>query len=176
MPAASATTKVLNANHAIKTAFGTNPSFYALGELGGGHATLGTDTETSSSSVTISINQANIGTPGTLLIGLYNGQAIDPSGITGITLTVTGNGVQLADLVLSAGTAFQDDPISLGVLADSGTLAIDVSLTVTTDQAGAGFYGNFVLGDPPSHIDFVGPQGGLFDMLGHVHGWGIVSK
>jgi hypothetical protein len=176
-PSSAASNAVLNANPDIQTAFGPNPGIYALGELGGGHATSGTDTETTSSSVTISINQANLGLPGNLIIGLYGGQANDTAGITGITLTVTGNGVQLAQEVLSPATAFQDDPISLGALANSGILTVDVSLSVTSDEAGAGFYGDFILGDPPSGapglVDRAGWHGGALLSVGHA--WGHVA-
>ncbi|HMD29887.1 MAG TPA: hypothetical protein VKH13_15075, partial [Steroidobacteraceae bacterium] len=88
----------------------------------------------------------------------------------------TGNGVTLADPTLSAATAFQDFAINLGALGATGALAVQVSLTVNTDQAGAGFYGDFILGGPQPAAGVVPPDHGALDnnwrdVLSDQHGW-----
>ena len=166
-PSAAASTAVLNANGNIKTAFGAAPSFFAMGEVGGGHASAGADSETSTSSIITQINLANLAAPGNLVFGLYNGEAVgNAAGLTGVTLSVTANSVALPGLSVSITSelgglsiAQQADALfhNMGfggelALAATGTLVIDVSLSVTTDQAGAGFYGDFIFGDPPTGV------------------------
>jgi hypothetical protein len=70
---------------------------------------------------------------------------------------------------------FQDDPADLGAAAANGTLNVDVSLTVTTDQAGAGSYGYFILGDPPGHGDLLPTHVASVDMFGHMPEWRIAG-
>jgi hypothetical protein len=151
-PTATATNAVLTANSAIKTEFGASPKFFALGEVGGRHATAGTDVETTTSSVTVDVDLAELATPGDLILGLYDGDAVG-AGVTGVTLTVSGVGVTTFTEAFASGalarTGFTDKAFNLGSLASTGTLDLTVSLTVTSDAAGSGFFGDFIVGDPP---------------------------
>jgi hypothetical protein len=53
----------------------------------------------------------------------------------------------------AAKTFFTDDAINLGSLASGplsgSTLTLKAVLTVTSDTAGSGFYGDLIIGDPP---------------------------
>jgi hypothetical protein len=147
-PSASAGDAVLNANPNISAGFGASPSFSAIGELGGSHTPLGTAGEVSTSSVSFTLNQADIPSGESLELGLYNGDELDASGVTGISLTVTGNGTNLLSSPINLASQFTDDAIDLGVLGTSGTLDVVLTLTVDTDAAGAGFFADLLLGDP----------------------------
>ena len=51
-------------------------------------------------------------------------------------------------------TWFTDDPVDLGPLTGppfngSSQFQLDITMTVTSDAAGAGFYGGVIVGDPP---------------------------
>ena len=151
-PDAADTNPVLAANGAINTAFGASPSFFSMGEVGGGHASAAGGAESSTASVTTAINLADPGASGNLVFGLYGGAAVG-SGVTGVTLTVTGNGATYLNEAFGSGAAaqagFTDQAFNFGALGSSGVLDLVVSLTVQTDQSGSGFYGDFVAGDPP---------------------------
>lgn len=150
VPSAGASNAVLSADPAIASALGPNPAIYALGELGDGNAPVSTGSESTTSSVALVLNEADLASAGTLYLGLYNGDTLDRSGVTGISLSVTGNGANLLTSPIDSTSAFNDTAVNLGALATSGTLDLDLTLTVNTDAAGAGFYGDFILGDPPS--------------------------
>ena len=96
---------MLAANPAIKTAFGNAPTFFAAALLGGGHATAGNDTETSTVTATVGINLADLATHGQLEFGLYNGDLVDGAGVTGVTLSVAGGGVTFPTETFSSGAA-----------------------------------------------------------------------
>ncbi len=71
-----------------------------------------------------------------------------------MTLSVTENGLSLIDKSFSTGADaqayFTDDAFNaLLALQNTGTVTLDVSLTVQTDAPGSGFYGHFIIGDPP---------------------------
>ena len=70
--------------------------------------------------------------------------------MTGISLTVTGNGTNLLSSPINSASQFTDEAINLGALGTSGTLDVVLTLTVDTDAAGAGFFADFLLGDPPA--------------------------
>jgi hypothetical protein len=144
-PNASSGNAVLNANPNIKTGFGSSPSFWAIGELGGSYTPLGTG---ATSSVSFTLNQADISSGKSLELGLYNGDELDAGGVTGISLTVTGNGTNLLKSPINSASQFTDDAINLGALGTSGMLDVVLTLTVATDAAGAGFFADFLLGDP----------------------------
>ena len=55
-----------------------------------------------------------------LELGLYNGDEVDASGVTGISLTVTGNGTNLASSPINSASQFTDNSINLGALGTSG--------------------------------------------------------
>ncbi len=152
-PDATATHTVLTANHVIRAAFGTSPSFFSIGDLAGGGTATGVTVGSDSSGVSTEINLGNLSSPGDLEIGFFAGTA-SASGVTGVTLTV-GNGFTslLPTQTFASGAAavqfFTDNPFDLGALASSGTLSVDIGLTVQTDSPGAFFSGEFILGDPP---------------------------
>jgi hypothetical protein len=133
-PSSAAGNAVLNANPNIKTGFGSSPSFYAIGELGGSYTPSGTSGEVSTSSVSFTLNEADLLSGKSLQLGLYNGDEVGASGVTGISLTATGNGTNLLSSPINSASQFHDHSINLGALGTSGTL--DVVLTLTVDQGG----------------------------------------
>ena len=151
-PTAGEVNPVLAANSAIKTAFGASPTFFALGEVGAGHATGGTTAEVGASSVTVDIDLAELSSPGDLILCLYGGDAVG-NGVTGVTVSVTDDGSSLLDKSFTSGGAaksyFSDRAFNFGALATSGQLDLTVTITVASDKAGSGFYGFFIVGDPP---------------------------
>jgi hypothetical protein len=151
-PTSTQTNAVFSAQPNIKTAFGTSPSFFSLGEVGGGHSSAGTASETTTSTVTTNVNLSDLSPTGDLALGLYDGKLVG-TGVTSVSLTVSANNVTLVnDQNMSAATAlstFTDDGLSdLEALATSGPLALTITLTVVTDKTASGFYGDFILGDP----------------------------
>ena len=188
-PTATQTSAVLNSQAKIKAAFGSSPSFFSLGELGGGQSSANARAESSTTSVTTNVNLADLSPSGDLALGLYDGKLVG-SGVTSVSLEVTANGaVLLNDANMSAATAlatFSDDGFSdLETLGTAGTASLEISLTVQSDSVGSGFYGDFILGDPPAatkphaHVQaeslisamasFGAPEGALqarFDALG----------
>ena len=149
-PSASAGNAVLEANPNISAGFGSSPSFWAIGELGGSYTPSGAGGQVSTSSVSFTLNEADLSSGESLELGLYNGDEVDASGVTGISLTVTGNGTNLLSSPINSVSQFSDDAINLGALGTSGTLDVVLTLTVDTDAAGAGFFADFLLGDPPA--------------------------
>ncbi|HTW27544.1 MAG TPA: hypothetical protein VME92_10485 [Acetobacteraceae bacterium] len=144
---------VLSANPAIGAAFGAAPTLMAFGELGGGHSSAAGGAQTATSSMTIDINPAHLVSPGDLTIGFYGGAAVGTAGLTGLTLTVSGNGTTLfdqsinsGDIVQQADSLFSDQVFDLGAFATSGTLDLTATLAAQSDHVGAGFYGYFVTG------------------------------
>jgi hypothetical protein len=157
-PAASSTAVkgVLNANGAIASAFSGAAQYYAVGELGAGHATGGSDSETTTAQLFLNIDQTQVPAGGDLVVGLFGGFT-KGSGVTGVSLSVTENGTAVSALSFSNDTAtqaqaaFTDMGFNLGALSGGGTVALDFVLSVTSGSAGAGFYGGLIVGDPPSH-------------------------
>jgi hypothetical protein len=87
-----------------------------------------------------------------LIVGLYDGKINDTAGVTGISLTVDYDGHSFTESATGAMAvaAFNDKAINLGSMASFGdTLNLSISLSVTTTKAGAGFYGDVIVGDPP---------------------------
>ncbi len=74
--------------------------------------------------------------------------------MTGISLTVTGNGANLLSSPVDSASQFDDNAVNLGALGTSGTLDVVLTLTVHTDAVGAGFFADFLLGDPPAASSF----------------------
>jgi hypothetical protein len=156
-PSASSTavTDVLKANSAIATAFTGAKQYYAVGELGGQHATGGGGSETTTSRLDMVIDQTKVPSGGDLIVGLYGGDTIG-SGVTAVSFSVTENGTAVASLSFTndsaaqAKIAFSNMAHNLGALSGSGTIALDCTLSVTSSGAGSGFYGGIIIGDPPS--------------------------
>jgi hypothetical protein len=147
---------ILNANHNIKTALGPSPTIFDEGELGGAHAGTGTASQSETSSVQVQINRADLASAGSFVLGLYDGAITDAAGVSQVTLDVTqgffGPTMFSEDYTGAQALAAFTDGVPL--LADasftnSGTEILEVSLTVTTTAAGAGFSGDFIFGDPP---------------------------
>jgi hypothetical protein len=102
------------------------------------------------------VDLANLSPSGALVLGLYNGDLVG-SGVTSVSLTVTGgpgSTVLLNDPNMSAAlalTTFENGGHgNLVALGTTGTYPIKISLSVQTNAANSGFYGEFILGDPPS--------------------------
>jgi hypothetical protein len=159
----SAVKGVLNAaaDSAIKAAFTPAESFYAVGELGIGHATGGTDTEDNYDRFNLTLSQAQIGAGQNLVLGLYGGE-LTGAGVKQVVLTVDANGTTTTETYTAgqAVAAFTDGVMQLGALAGNGQYDLTVQLDVTTNQANSGFYGGFILGDstnpPAGHTDVGG--------------------
>jgi hypothetical protein len=154
-------------NAAIKGAFSAAQAFYAVGELGVAHATGGTDSESNDSQFSLTLQQSDIPSGHDLVVGFYGGDLVG-SGVTQVVLTVDANGTSTSSTFTGAQAlaAFTDNPISLGALGASGGYDLNISLTVSTDAAGSGFYGDFIVGndaagmaEPPGH----GASSGLAD-------------
>ena len=125
-----------------------------MGEIGGGHATGGTAAQTSTSNFTLEIDQTKVPAGGSLVVGLEGGKSTG-SGVTSVSLTVTVDGTVASalsfsgDSVAQATAAFDDKAYNLGSLAGTGTLDLSFALSVTGTAASSGFYGGFIVGDPP---------------------------
>jgi hypothetical protein len=164
-PAASssAVTSVLGSNTAIAAAFTGAKQFYAVGELGGGHGTGGTASQTSTAQLYLTIDQTKVPSGGHLVVGLYGGTLVG-SGITGVSLSVTENGTAVAplsftnDTAVQARAAFTNMGFDLGTLSGTGTVSLGFTLSVTSTSAGSGFYGGVIVGDPPGHAAAVMPH------------------
>ena len=148
LPAVSATNAIIAANPGIKSAFGALPVFFAIGELGASHTAAASGDQTATSSINLAVNLADLSPSGDLILGLYNPHGTDAAGVTGATLTVSGNGITPATFSIAdfAGHGFK-----LGALSTTGTLDLTLTLQVQTTAAGAGFFGNIIVGDPSAH-------------------------
>ena len=184
-PGSADTAAVLAANANIATAFGASPTFFAIDELGGGYAKSGgTASETTTDTVSLTVDLTQLASPNDLEVGLFNGTALG-SGFTSLTFTLTADGDTASPLIsqtftsaAAAVTYFTDHALDLGSLATGplagSTLTLQASFTVTTASAGQGFYAQFMLGDPPSasqspvnHQQFIQVMAGLGGVPGH---------
>jgi hypothetical protein len=151
-PSAATTSAILAANSSIKTAFGSSPVFFAVGELGGSYTAAGSGTETSTSTIDETIDLTKLSSVKDLVIGLYDGHVSDSSDVSSIVLSVDADGHTFTESATGATAValFTDKGFNLGSMASYGnTLDLSVSLEVTTTSAGAGFYGDVIVGDPP---------------------------
>jgi hypothetical protein len=148
---------ILTANPKIKAALGHSPTIFDQGELGGAYAGAGTGSQTETSSVQVEINLAALKSAGSFVLGLYDGAIKDAAGVSEVSLDVTQGffGPTMFSQNYTgaeAMKAFTDGvplPLSDASFTNSGTEYLEVSLTVTTTQAGASFSGDFLFGDPP---------------------------
>jgi hypothetical protein len=151
----TAVKNVLSGNTAIAKAFTGATQYYAVGELGAGHATGGGDSETTTSQLNLVLDRASVPAGGHLVVGLFGG-VTEGNHVTGVSLSVTENGATVSALSFTndsaeqAKIAFSNMAFNLGALSGSGTLALDFQLSVTSSGAGSGFYGGIIVGDPPS--------------------------
>jgi hypothetical protein len=154
-PASAAVSAVLGANPTIAGVFGSSPDVYALGEIGGAHATSGTDAENSTSNVTVDVNTDNLSANEELAIGFYDGALNAAQDITSVVLDITDNGHTLVDQTFATGavaqTYFTDNAFSALQLLSPGGGAADLtfSLTVNANGPSSGFYGDFIVGGVP---------------------------
>jgi hypothetical protein len=134
-----------------------------VGELGAGHGTGGTGSQTSTALLFLTLDQTKVPSGGHLVVGLYGG-TLEGSGITGVSLSVTENGTPVAalsftnDTAAQARAAFTDMGFNLGLLSGSGTVSLGFVLSVTSSSAGSGFYGGLIVGDPPGHSSALIPH------------------
>ena len=154
---------ILSANPGIKAALGPSPTIFDEGELGGAYAGTGAGTQTETSSVQVQVNLADLKSAGSFVLGLYDGAITDAAGVSQVTLSVTqgffGPTMFAANYTgAQTLTAFTDGvPLLTDAgFTNSGTEDLEVSLTVTTTQAGAGFKGDFIFGDPPKAATAMG--------------------
>jgi hypothetical protein len=152
-PSFSSTKAVLDANVEIKRGFGASPVFFALSELGGEYSTGGvSSSQTTYSEIDENIDLTKLVSLKDLAVGLYNGVSVG-SGVTGVTLDVYANGTDLLSKNFGSGSAaqadFTDQIFDLGALSGN-YLSLKVVLTVTTTSPGSGFFGDIIIGDPPS--------------------------
>ena len=156
-PTAANVSAILAANTAIASAFAVSPSYFAIAELGARETTAGIAAETTTSTVNLSVDLSQLASRQDLLVGLYGG-ALVGSGVTAVTLTITANGTNLLTKTFASGAAaqayFTNDAVDLGslngALYSSNVANITATLAVTTSGVGSAFYGNVLIGDPPS--------------------------
>ena len=157
-PVAANVTSILSANSNIAAAFNTKtPSYFAIAEVGGRYTSAGTGVETTHSSLDLNVDLTKLAVRHDLLLGLYGGQGFG-TGVTDVTLDISANGTNLLHQSFAnaadATTYFTNHAVDLGALTAplyaSGTLALHVALDVTSTNAGSGFYGNLLIGDPPA--------------------------
>ena len=158
---------------AINTRFGSSPSFFGIGELGGGYSSGGKNTQTTTSSFQETVDLTKLASRQDLLVGFFGGQAVG-SGVTNVTLDVYADGTDYHQSFATAAAAaafFTDNAVDLGSLASgplgANTLSLNVVLSVTTKQAGSGFYGSLIVGDPPpSHASAAGLAHAMASLAG----------
>jgi hypothetical protein len=157
-PNAASTSAVLSANPNISTAFGASPTFFAIEELGGAHASGGSGgSQTSKSTLILTVDLTQLSVRHDLRVGLYNPVSTG-AGFTNLTLDLYADGTDVVHKaftsVSAAKTYFTDDPLDLGSLAtgplSGNTLTVQAVLQVTTASAGSGFYAGLIIGDPPA--------------------------
>ena len=153
-PIAASVSAVFAANPTIATAFGAAPTIFAIGELGGAYSTGGTgvETVTDTMDLTVQFVLSKLTTTGDLKIGLFDPIVLG-SGFSSLTIKLQAGGTTLLDQTFtSAATleaAFHDMAFDLGPLGTGG-LNIQATVTVVTDAAGQGAFGEFIIGDPPA--------------------------
>ena len=140
------------APHTI-AALGATPGVIAMGEIGGAHSTLGTDTQTSTATIGLSMDLLQLTSTTDLFLGFY-GVGGSSSGVTDINLEFDVNGAAVSTLdygsVAAAKTALNDSPMDIGsvssLLSQGSSLDLQVALSVTTSHAGGSFSTYLVLG------------------------------
>ncbi|HEV2364755.1 MAG TPA: hypothetical protein VGS12_11230, partial [Caulobacteraceae bacterium] len=157
-PQAADTDAVLNApqNASIKTAFGASPTFFSLAEMGGGYTSGGSGSQTVTSVVDLTIDLTKLASRADLVIGFHDPITVG-SGFSSLTFTLVGDGQTLISqtftTLAAAQTYFSDHALDLGSLASgalsNNTLGLQATLTLTETSAGAGFYVQAIVGDPP---------------------------
>jgi len=145
---------VLSANSNIAAAFATpSPSYFGIGELGGGYSDddIGQTTQSSSIHLTVDLNQLAVRED--LLIGLYDPDSTG-DGFSNLDFIIRANGTTLSTYsftdTATATNFFTNNALDLGSLAGYGsTLNLDLILSLTTQTPGSSFEFNMLIGDPP---------------------------
>jgi hypothetical protein len=145
----------LIANPTIQQAFGVDPSFLAVGELGGGHSSSGSDTQTATSEIDIIADPSKLTTRGELVVGLYNATVVG-GGFSSLTFDLYADGTDIVhesfSSVANAEAFFSDDALDLGSLATaplgSTPLSLRAVMSVTGSSAGGGFDASLLFGNP----------------------------
>ena len=151
-PNAASTSAVLSANPIIATAFGSSPVFFAIGELGGAHSTVGTDSQVITSNISFTVDLTQLAVRQDLVVGFYHPTTLG-AGVTSMTLDIYVNGTDTLNVnfvsAADATTFFTDNAFDLGSLASGDTVNVEARLSITTASPGGGFDGAFIFGDPP---------------------------
>jgi hypothetical protein len=151
-PGAHGVERELKPDVNITKDFGPSPLFLGVGELGGGFGEHSLEMQDR-----IDLNLADVKTREPLYLGLFKGSA-STSGVTGVTLSVKGNGVDILKTESfgsgqAAADGFTDQVFDIATLSGHSTGALDltVNLTVDTNKASGFFTGDFILfGGSPS--------------------------
>jgi len=151
-PSSASTNAILAANPTISSALGSNPSIFALEEVGGGFSVGGTSSETTRSEVQFYANLDSSDKSQDLKIGFYSGK-LSGSGIQSVTLAVYANSTEVIEQTFGSGAAaasyFSDKISDIGSLSSgnfsAGTLNLDVILQVTSNSSNSAFYGGLLI-------------------------------
>jgi hypothetical protein len=151
LPSSSITGAILSGDQNMAAVMGvpSSPNFLAVEELGGGHSATGTALQTTDSVAEFQVALTPQDMSSTLELGLFLGTA--SHGVTGVTLDIQVNGIDLLNMSFSSGSAattyFSDHPINLGSLGGAayagGTMDFRSELTVT--GTGGGFWGGLLV-------------------------------
>jgi hypothetical protein len=143
-PSSSLTNAILSGDPNMAKVMGvpSSPSFFALEELGGGHSAHGSDVQTVTSVVDFEVALTPQDMTGTLELGLFLGSS--SAGVTGVTIDIQANGVDLLNVSFTSGAAaaqyFTDHPVNLGQLNGAayagGILNLQSDVTVTGTAGG----------------------------------------
>ena len=157
-PNSTTTTDILAANSNIASKFGASPVFFASGELGGAHASSGgTGSQTITDTVSLTVDLTQLPARHDLMVGLFNPTVLG-SGFTSLTVDLSVNGASVVHDTLTSvfevDLFFSDSTVDLSTLDPTAmtgsTLDVTATVTLTTSSAGQGFYGGFIIGDPPA--------------------------
>ncbi len=158
-PDAASVQGVMTDNANIATALGPSATIFGIGELGGAYASGGSGSETTTETLDLSLDPAQLASPQDLMVGFYNPTTVG-SGFESLTFTLTGNGQTLVSKTFTslarAEQFFTDHAKDLGSLASGplsgSSLDLVATLSLTTDAAGSGFYFQMITGDPPPSV------------------------
>ena len=158
-PLAADTQAVLTANAKIASGFGASPSFFAIGELGGGYATSGgTAAQTTTESLSFTADLTKLASVQDLAVGFYGGTGAGAAGFSSLVFTLTADGTtiftQTFTTLASAVAFFTDGEMTFGKLETGSlagtTLTFEAKFALTTTAPGTSFFGNLIIGDPPA--------------------------
>jgi hypothetical protein len=151
-PVAPDTSAVIAVNPDIAGAIGGNPVFLGLASLGGSYAVGGSGPETMTSVAEFNVALDSSDLARDLVVGLYGGKSIGAD-VTNVSLDIKANGIEqpLASFSDSASAVdyFKDNAVDVGSLRDpafaTGNVDLVVTLKVTTDVGGSGFFGSIIV-------------------------------